>query len=156
MIPEKLVEPFVASAEAVFQSELQAITQRGGMALACTQNTVGDVTMLVGIAGEVSGVVLYAMEEATARQIAGHMLGSAVDIFDRLAQSAVGELSNIISGKASSGLEAMGYRTHLTPPTIIVGRDTVFAFRPFYQVQLPLTSPFGDITISVSLEETPF
>ena len=66
------------------------------------------VVVVVGIIGEVKGQVAYSFSEETAKMIASTMMmGMPVDTFDEMAKSAVSELSNMISGNASTLLFAI-------------------------------------------------
>ena len=67
------------------------------------------VVVVVGIIGEVKGQVAYSFSEETAKMIASTMMmGMPVDTFDEMAKSAVSELSNMISGNASTAIAAKG------------------------------------------------
>ncbi len=48
-------------------------------------------------------------------------------VFDNLAESAIAEMGNIITGQAAIGLEEQGYVCKLSPPTLISGKGVVIS-----------------------------
>ena len=67
----------------------------------------------MGVTGELSGAVMYRMSEATALAIVGRMMGQKFDELDALARSGVGELGNVITGRAGVLLERAGIRADI-------------------------------------------
>lgn len=67
-----------------------------------TQNTTQEINILVGVTGAVSGQIIYSMSPDLAKNIASKMLERRIETLDRLAQSALCELENMVSGLALS------------------------------------------------------
>ncbi len=101
--------------------------------------------------GDAEGIVLYCMSERTAKAIAGALIGEAIPVFDRLAESAIAEMGNIITGQAAIGLEQHGYVCRLSPPTIISGKGVVISTLDIQRLIIPLELPFGHLDICVAL-----
>src|SRR4051794_3087683 len=97
----EFVNPFVTAAGEVLEKETGAIIRRGRIYLQSATYTCEEITAMVAVTGQVSGIVLYALSINTALQIVGHMLGQPFHEFDELAQSGIAELGNVITGKAS-------------------------------------------------------
>jgi len=111
------------------------------------------VVIVVGIIGEVKGQVCYSFTEDTARAIASTMMmGMPVDTFDEMAKSAVSELTNMISGNASTGIAAKGFNIDISPPTLITGENVKIASNVKMSLLIPVTTTAGTIEIIVSLE----
>ncbi len=151
----EFVEPFVAGAVHVLGLEMGEQPARGELRLEQAHYTTNDVTSIIGVVGAVSGTVLYGMSERTARALASAMLGRTITVFDGLAESAVSELGNMITGRASALLEEAGYLCTITPPALVIGRGTVITTDPFQRLVIPLTTRLGELTIAVALKETP-
>lgn len=151
----EFINPFVAAAYYVLESETHAPLTKGELRLEEAHYTTDDVTTIVGVVGAVSGTVLYGTSERTAKQLASAMLGQRIAVFDKLVESAMGELGNMITGRASALLEEAGYACTITPPTLLIGRGTIIATTPFQRLVIPLITRFGEMTISVALKETP-
>jgi chemotaxis protein CheX len=111
------------------------------------------VSIVVGIIGEIKGQVVYSMTEDTAKQIASTMMmGMPVETFDEMAKSAVSELSNMISGTASTKIAAKGLEIDIAPPTLITGVDVKIASNIKKIVVIPITTTVGVVEINVALE----
>ena len=80
------------------------------------------VMVILGIVGDVRGNVLYGLSENCAKKIASTMMmGMEIAEFDAMAQSAVSELTNMITATASTELTAGGVRTDISTPTLMYG-----------------------------------
>lgn len=111
------------------------------------------VAIVVGIIGEVKGQIVYSLTEDTAKQIASTMMmGMPVDTFDEMAKSAVSELSNMISGHASTAIAAKGLTIDISPPTLITGIDVKVASNVKKVVVVPVTTTAGILEINIALE----
>ncbi|ABF41922.1 conserved hypothetical protein [Candidatus Koribacter versatilis Ellin345] len=82
-----------------------------------------EVTAVVGIAGEVCGVLNFACDSCAARKIAARMLG--IDEAEAGDQQfdAIGEICNMIAGNFKSKLPGIGEKCMLSVPTIVVGSN---------------------------------
>ncbi len=118
----KLVNPFVDAFTAVMpQIGFQDI-KRNKISVREHAVTSKGVTVLVGFTKEIKGNVAYNMTENTARLIASTMMmGMPVDQFDDMAQSAISELSNMLTANAATNLSSLGYNVDISTPSLSVG-----------------------------------
>jgi chemotaxis protein CheX len=80
------------------------------------------ITILVGLTDQLRGNIAYNMTEETAMQIASKMMmGMPVAVLDDLAQSAISELTNMVTGNAATSFEKEGLRVDISPPSLVVG-----------------------------------
>lgn len=80
------------------------------------------ITILVGLTDQLRGNIAYNMTEGTAMQIASKMMmGMPVASLDDLAQSAISELTNMVTGNAATSFEKEGLRVDISPPSLVVG-----------------------------------
>jgi chemotaxis protein CheX len=148
------VNPFIDAAREVLESELGGDANRGNIRMHKSAYTTDEVTALVGVAGAVSGVVLYSMSEATARNMVARMLGQDCPEFDALAQSGIGELGNVITGRAAALLAVAGYASNITPPALVMGKNTMITTLDLNRLVFPLETEAGTMEIQVVLSET--
>ena len=89
------------------------------------QNAIGlGVSVVVGFTKQIRGNVVYNVEEETAKYIASTMMmGMPVAEFDAMAQSAISEMSNMLTANAATNLAAMGYTVDISTPSLTVGQD---------------------------------
>jgi chemotaxis protein CheX len=147
----EFVNPFIQAASEVLESELGAAVKRGSLRLQKSAVTTDEVTALVGVAGDVSGIVLYSMSQATALGIVSRMLGQEFEEFDALAQSGIGELGNVITGRAAILLAVAGYPSNITPPSLVVGQGTMITTLDLNRLVFPLQTDVGGLEIQVVL-----
>ena len=112
----------------------------------------GEVTAVVGVTGALSGAVLYRMSEATALAIVGQMMGQSFSQLDALARSGVGELGNVITGRAGVLLERAGVRAEIAPPMLIVGRGGLMSSLDIPRLVVPLQTSAGPIDLQIALK----
>src|SRR5256885_17119852 len=116
-----VAQPFVLAAKGVLEKELGGNVSRGRVRVERGDFEAGGVTAVIGITGALSGAVLYRMSEATALAIVGRMMGQNFSELDALARSGVGELGNVITGRAGELLDRAGFGARGGPPVPIVG-----------------------------------
>ena len=145
------IEPFVRAAAEVAQRELGWHVDRQSMSLLRSAYTTHDVTLLLGVEGEVRGLVLYCLPEATACKMAGGMLGYDVIELDTLAQSGLAEFGHLVSNAAGLYLAEAGYPATLTPPTVLLGHGTLVTMVDLPRLIIPLTTDGGSFEIHLML-----
>jgi chemotaxis protein CheX len=150
----EFINPFLQAANDVLESELGASPQRGTIGLQRSAYTSNDVTAVVGVTGSVAGMVLYSMTEETARGMVEKMMGQEFPEFDALAQSGIGEIGNVITGRAAVLLAEAGFPSDLAPPMLIVGRGTMVSTLDVQRLVIPLETEVGRIEVQVALKES--
>ncbi len=146
-----LVNPFLESAYSFLKKELSAEVTRGQLRLEESRATSGEVNVAIGVTGDAEGIVIYSMSERTAKAMATAMIGESVPVFEKLAESAIAEMGNIITGQAAIGLEECGYVCKLSPPTLISGKGVVISTLDIQRLIIPLETPLGYLEICVAL-----
>src|SRR5690242_6736084 len=97
-------------------------------------------------------MVLYSMSQETALGIVSRMMGQQFEEFDALAQSGIGELGNVITGRAGVLLSDAGYPSNITPPALVVGKGTLVTTLDLQRLVFPLDTSAGPIEIQVVLK----
>lgn len=149
----KFINPFVMAVSEVLRSEAQTDVRKGEVKLyrsACTGN---DVTALLTLVGQVEGVVMYGMSTSMALALVSKMLGQPVQELDDLAQSGIGELGNVITGRATTLLAAEGYVSQISVPTLIIGVDVQISTLDFQRLVVTLLTDYGPLEVHVALRE---
>ena len=118
----KLINPFVDAVSVILpQMGLQDISRSKVSVKEKNVKSLG-ITVLVGITKQVRGNVAYNMPEDTAKFIASTMMcGMPVESFDDMAQSALGELANMITATAATKLAELGFEVDISTPSISIG-----------------------------------
>jgi Predicted inhibitor of MCP methylation, homolog of CheC len=107
------------------QLGIEEVTQ--GDVRECGKNIdTSGVVCIVGIIGDLTGNIIFSMSEEDAKGVASAMMGGMeLDGFDEIAQSAVSELSNMLSANASMNLSELGLNTDISTPTLMQGIFTM-------------------------------
>lgn len=145
-----VAQPFLLAAKGVIEQELGGEVKRGQVRVERGDFEAGEVTAVVGVTGALSGAVVYRMSEATALAIVGQMMGQSFGELDALARSGVGELGNVITGRAGVLLERTGVRAELAPPMLIVGRGQMSSL-DIPRLLVPLETRAGPIDLQIVL-----
>ena len=120
----KLVNPFIDAFTTVLPQMGFATPTRTGMSVKEKSATSLGVAVIVGFTKEIRGSVVYNMSEETAKYIASTMmLGMPVESFDEMAQSAISEMSNMLTANAATNLTALGLEVDISTPSLTVGAD---------------------------------
>ena len=148
----EFVNPFIQAATDVLESELGGEAQRGNLRMQKSAFTTDEVTALLCVTGTVTGMVLYSMSQKTALGILSRMMGSPMDEFDAVAQSGIGELGNVITGRAGVLLADAGYPSNITPPALVIGKGTMVTTLDLNRLVFPLETEFGNLEVQVVLK----
>jgi chemotaxis protein CheX len=148
----EFINPFLQAASEVLETELGSPPQRGTMGLQRSPHTSAEVTAIVAVTGDVAGMVILAMTEATARSVVSRMMGQDFPEFDSLAQSGIAEVGNVITGRAAVLLSEAGFQSDLAPPMLIIGRNSTINTLDVQRLVIPLETDCGRIEIQVALK----
>lgn len=82
-----------------------------------------DVTSMVGLAGQLCGVLSIRCGERTAALMASKMLGVDLDKAGPELADALGEICNMVGGNFKNKIPGLSEGCMLSPPTVITGHD---------------------------------
>jgi chemotaxis protein CheX len=86
------------------------------------------VLINVGIVGDLRGNVIYGTSLQCAKNIASSMMmGMPVEELNEMAQSAISELTNMLTANASMGFSEQGISIDISTPTLMYGDFTATA-----------------------------
>ncbi|MCI5566963.1 MAG: chemotaxis protein CheX [Veillonellaceae bacterium] len=120
----KLVNPFVDALKTVLPQMGFPEPERKAIGVkAKTASSLG-VSVIVGFTKSIRGNVVYNMSEDTAKFIASTMMmGMPVDEFNDMAQSAISEMSNMLTANAATNLAGMGFEVDISTPSMTIGEN---------------------------------
>lgn len=118
----KLLMPFNASTVTTFEEmaslkiRLRAIYQKRN------HKIFGDISAVIGLVSETEGAMVISFPQATADQIARRVLmGVADDVSEDMLRDCIGEIANVIAGRARGTLVDAQYKFGISTPTVISG-----------------------------------
>ena len=147
------INPFVEAAFNTIKTVLGVDIVRGKLYLKDTSQPVLGVAVLVGLAGDVEGRVIFDMEKTTALKIASDMNGETLTEMDELVKATIMELANMITGTAVTRLQDLGFSFDLTPPVLFSGEKMELANTGVEALIVHVDLPQGRLEINVAIRE---
>jgi chemotaxis protein CheX len=147
------LEPFGAGAPA---GQAQVLSSEGGCgerARGHGPSTTHEVTAIIGITGQLTGMAMYGMSEATALAIVGQLMGAPCDEMDELAMSGIGELANVITGCATTLLAQVGLTVDIAPPVLLQGAGIRMSTAGIQRLVVPLVTALGTVEAQLAVKE---
>lgn len=111
------------------------------------------VAVSVGIVGELRGTVVYNFTEKAAKETASKMMmGMEVAEFDEMAQSAISELTNMLTANAAIEFSQSGKNINISTPTLITGSDLAININTKNILAIDLEADGIEIFINIGIE----
>lgn len=126
----------------------------GGFSVEDGPFSTDDATAMLTVHGRLAGTVLFTMPNPAAELIVQRMVGSPLRMDDRLAESALGEMANMIAGYALGFLEGAGLPCTITSPVVLRGAGTAVSMSPSARLVVPLRFPGVEMRIAVCLHQS--
>ena len=118
----KWINPFIQSFTEVMPQVGFQNVERGKLSLKKGPLKSSGIIMNLGIIGDLQGNVVYDLSLESGKKIASTMMmGAPVETLDEIAQSALTELSNMITANASIIFSNMDISTNISTPTLMHG-----------------------------------
>jgi chemotaxis protein CheX len=148
----EIVNTFVRSAQGVLQSEVGSPINIGQLSVQTAPYTSQHITTIIGITGDIQGVILLGLSQDAAKTLMSHMVGRTDGNLDELAQSAMAEMTNVIAGTSVTNLSNDGYHCTISPPTVVLGSGTIISTLSLQRLVLPLVTPCGQVEMQLALK----
>lgn len=150
----KYINPFVEAVHSVFDTMLHTQPTRQPVKISDGNGTGNgaELTTLVGITGQLHGVVVLRFPSRTALTLAGRMLGNTLDAVDSGVIDAVSEIVNMVAGSAKSKFD-LDPPLQLGLPTVVEGKE----YRVNYPsksmwLEVPFQSDAGQFSMELTFE----
>lgn len=82
-----------------------------------------DITSMIGLAGQLCGILTLRCNARSAARMASRMLGVDADSAGAQMWDAVGEICNMVAGNFKNKISGLGDGCMLSVPTVITGGD---------------------------------
>lgn len=138
MIKAEYINPFLESASTVIEQVANVKPKTGKLEVKQVRMAEDYIWIQIGMSGQMNGDIVFGLHESVALKLVSAMMGGFdVTEMDEMSQSAISELSNMISGNASTLLFNQGVQVEITPPRIIQ-TATAAGFVPKKALNIPL------------------
>jgi len=117
-------------------------------------DALDEVTVLLGITGDLEGHFLLGCSTPSALGIARNMMNNQdYPAFDDLCASALAELGNMIAGTTMTQLAGLGHTCNLLPPYVLRAEHAMMKLAVPVVIKLPLKTTVGRIAVCIGLKE---
>jgi chemotaxis protein CheX len=124
----ELISPFVEGTKEVFETMVGMKVRRKNLYLKQGYMMYGDISAIIGLSGTTMGTCAVSLPYKLALDSIERLIGESLnnDVNRVELRDGVGELINMISGRAKAILSTTQYRFDITLPTIISGEQHEF------------------------------
>lgn len=118
---------------------------------------VEDFTIIMGMAGQVSGQLIFGFRENVVKKIAEIMIEQDVNELDELTISAVAEFTNVLAGNCTIDIvdKGLNKKIAMSPPSIVQGKNMRISTKvmPIEKFVLNFGESIGEVVLHVALKE---
>lgn len=125
MINVEYVNCFIASTLQTLEVMAAVRPTRGAPFAKADALTKGEITGVIGLAGEAVGSVAVSFPAKLALEIYSNMVGDTATAVDDAVRDAIGEVVNMIAGGAKATLSQKGFSFRIAIPQVVTGRGQV-------------------------------
>ncbi len=112
------------------------------------------VIIIVGIVGEIKGNVVYYVDLESAKKIASTMMmGMEVNEFDEMSQSALSELTNMLTANAATNFYNLGITIDISTPTLFHGENISVKMSSNQVLCVQLFTDENSVEINIAFEK---
>lgn len=151
-----VINQFLAATVSVLRDHFMVGIQQNGQPHAVRgEEALEEVTVLIGITGDLEGHFLLGCTTNAALGLARNMMGNQeYPGFDELCASALAELGNMIAGTTMTRLSGLGHACNLLPPTVIRAEHALLKLSVPVVIKLPLDTSVGSLAACIGLRES--
>ncbi|GGH61890.1 chemotaxis protein CheX [Paenibacillus sp. JGP012] len=148
----EVINPFLESARNVFEQLIQVSPSTGNLGVKNVEYIADHVWIVIGMTGQLSGNIVFGIQETVALKIVSAMMGGfVITEMDDMSKSAISELGNMISGNASTILSNQGVVVDITPPQVMQS-EHLTSFSATKALSIPLLMDgIGEMDIQVMI-----
>lgn len=108
----------------------------------------GDVTGVIGLTGDKKGTISVTFTQKSALAVVKNMLGDDIQDVLQDTKDAVGEITNMISGKSRQLMAENGLNIQAATPSVIMGKNhTIHHISSEPIMAIPFTTDYGEFTV---------
>ncbi|WP_025209499.1 chemotaxis protein CheX [Hippea sp. KM1] len=150
------INPFIEATEEILETVAMISPKRGQLALKKDSTVEYDVSGIIGITGEAIGSIALSFPKKTAIKVVSNFTGEEVLGIDNDTADAIGELTNMIAGRAKKIFSDKGVKLKISVPNVVIGKNhTIASPKGTPTIVIPFTSDEGEFAIQVSLVPNP-
>ncbi len=148
------INPFIDASVEILTEVLGENVNREELYLKENSSSTLGLCILIGVPWDVTGRILIDMAQNTGTAIAERMNSETIPEMNQLVKATLGELANMIVGRAITKLHILGFDFNISPPTLLIGDKIEITTLQLEAVSVPLSTPDGKVEVNVAVKET--
>ncbi|MGM0379228.1 MAG: chemotaxis protein CheX [Bacillota bacterium] len=148
----KKLNPIIDATDSVFQTMLALKPEKGEVSIQEDFVMDKEANVIIGMTGDIKGSIVYSFSKDMALKVVEAMSGMEMQKLDKFVTSAMGELGNIISGKATSRLAEQDLNCDIIPPQIVTGGDVTISSGSDKVVMVNFNTDLGEFDVGFSIK----
>jgi Predicted inhibitor of MCP methylation, homolog of CheC len=149
----KYINPFIDAFFSILPQVGLNKIEKKGLSIKGRSIKSRGVVITFSIIGDLKGTVLYNLDIESAKKIASSMMmGMTVTELDELSQSALSELTNMITANASINFSNMNINTNISTPTLMYGGEFEAKVNSSKVLNIELSLNGIPMEVNISLE----
>jgi chemotaxis protein CheX len=151
MQPNQIM-PFIEATKNVFSTMLKMKVTFGTPVQQREPDPKYDVSGIIGLSGELSGVIVLTFPTETALKCVEAFAGMKVEPDSESFADALGELTNMVSGAAKARIK--GFDLSISCPSVVMGQGhTVRQISDAECIYIPCETEVGDFFVAVCIRD---
>ncbi|MGL4562171.1 MAG: chemotaxis protein CheX [Brevinema sp.] len=148
------INPFVEATFEIMSEILHSPVKRGQLHLKKVGENMYDISIIIGVTGNVAGRIIFGMEEATAVKLSEKLNDDTFDSLNELVCSTVSEIGNMITGRAVTKLASENLAFNFSAPTLIMGdKISVVNTEGVEALVIPIDTGYGMLFINIAFKQ---
>lgn len=148
----KYLNPIIAATDSVFETMLSLSPKKENISIEEELFTDKEANVIIGMTGDIKGSIVYSFSEEMALKVVEVMSGMEMKGLDKFVTSAMGELGNIISGKATVGLAEQDLSCDIVPPQIVTGKEIKINSDASSVLMVNFKTELGNFDVSFAIQ----
>jgi chemotaxis protein CheX len=150
----KYINPFIESFTNVMPQLGFSDIQTGKLSVKSQELVNTGVIIIVGLVGAVKGNVVYCIDLEIAKKLASTMMmGMEVAEFDEMSQSALSELTNMLTASAATCFYNQGIKIDISTPTLLHGKNVSVKMSSNQALCIEMIADGNPIEINIAFEK---
>lgn len=147
----KYINPFLAAFTNTLEQLSITDVKRGNVKKKDKLYVDLDVSTVIYLQGGIKGGMALSMSQDTTKKLASAMMmGMPISAIDDMVKSAIGELSSMIAGSASTMLSSQEIKLQISPPSVLLVPSDI---NPLETLAIDFETPLGKIELNIALAD---
>ena len=148
----ELINAFLSAVQTVLVQETGvSATRESRPGIDRSTTTPYEITAIIGITGDIAGMVMISMPKETALRFYSAVMGEEKTEADSIVASAIAEFTNTVAGTAAIALDDKGLSADISPPVVIHGKGASVSTLDLPRIAVPLKTGIGPMTVELAI-----